>query len=663
MLKNVLNWAKNHKLSLIVGCIAIGGIGYYALRSDTVVAETRYTLGTVSRGTVVTSISGSGQVAVLNQVDVTPNVSGNVLKVNVQPGASIKTGDIIAILDSRNAQKAVRDAQINYESAALSLQKLKQPPAQLSVLQAQNSLAQAQRDYDALIKPPDALALLQAQNALAAAKDNKTQTAEDLTKSYDDGFTAVTNLFTDLPTIMTGLYDGLYQHNLSPSQQNIDYYRDTLAITNDRATQYRSDLVSQYQSTKNDFDKALADFKTVSRFSATSTIETLIRNVSDVTKETSETVKNLNTFIRLYQESLTGRGATVEAYSTSELTTLDSYSSKMNTHISSLSNVLASIQNQKDALTSADRTIAERAASLQDLTDGPDNDKIAAAQERIKEAQESLAKLKAGTDPLDLKSQQLSLSQRATALADARETLSDYTVRAPIDGTVAKVNVQKGNSASGGTALATIIAKQRVATIPLNEVDVAKIKLKQKATLTFDALPDLSISGIVAEIDTLGTVSQGVVTYNVKITFDTQDERVKPGMSVTAAIITDIKQNVLTVPNGALKNRGSETYVELPSATESAARSSTAAGILLNEPLREQTVEIGLTNGTVTEVTSGLEEGTTIITRAITTAPKTSAAQTSGASLLGGAGTRSLGGTGGGGGNATFRAGGTFQAR
>ena len=92
------------------------------------------------------------------------------------------------------------------------------------------------------------------------------------------------------------------------------------------------------------------------------------------------------------------------------------------------------------------------------------------------------------------------------------------------------------------------------------------------------------------EIDTIGTVSQGVVTYNVKIGFDTQDERVKPGMSVSTDIITDVRQDVLMVPNSAIK---SSSYVE---------------ALANGQPVREP-VEIGLSNNTMTEIISGLNEG------------------------------------------------------
>ena len=75
--------------------------------------------------------------------------------------------------------------------------------------------------------------------------------------------------------------------------------------------------------------------------------------------------------------------------------------------------------------------------------------------------------------------------------------MSNYYVYAPYDGTVAKVNVQLDQPASSGTSVATFITEQKIADISLNEVDAAKIQAGQNVTLTFDAIPNLSIAGVV----------------------------------------------------------------------------------------------------------------------------------------------------------------------
>jgi len=157
---------------------------------------------------------------------------------------------------------------------------------------------------------------------------------------------------------------------------------------------------------------------------------------------------------------------------------------------------------------------------------------LAASEKIVKEKEENLNNLKNGTDPLDIRAQELAVQQRNNSLSDAREKLADYIFKAPFDGIIIQINFVIGNEYAGNSVFTAIATKQKIAEISLNEVDAAKIKIGQKATLTFDAIDNLSISGEVTQIDTLGTVSQGVVTYNVKILFDTQDDRIKPSMSV-----------------------------------------------------------------------------------------------------------------------------------
>jgi RND family efflux transporter MFP subunit len=215
--------------------------------------------------------------------------------------------------------------------------------------------------------------------------------------------------------------------------------------------------------------------------------------------------------------------------------------------------------------------------------------------------------------------------------------LSDYYIRAPFDGTIASVSVEKSDSVSSGTVVASLITKKQIAEIPFNEVDVAKIKVGQKTTLTFDAIPDLTISGEVAEIDSVGTVSSGVVNYNVKISFDTQDDRIKPSMSVSAAIITDMAQDVLVVSSSAVKTKNGSSYVEMFD-TPLADSVAGVQGSLSKVLPRQQTVTVGISDDTSTQIISGLKEGDIIVTKTIT---GTAAATASTKSILG-----SMGGSG-----------------
>jgi hypothetical protein len=117
-------------------------------------------------------------------------------------------------------------------------------------------------------------------------------------------------------------------------------------------------------------------------------------------------------------------------------------------------------------------------------------------------------------------------------------------------------------------------------------------------------------------------------------------------MSVSSAIITNMKQDILMVPNSAIKTQGNTSYVELfdtPLVSTTAEAGATNTGIPSAVLPRQQTVVTGLSNDTMTEIVSGLTEGKQIVTRTIVSTATT--ASTQAPSLLNAAGVRTSGGT------------------
>lgn len=169
-------------------------------------------------------------------------------------------------------------------------------------------------------------------------------------------------------------------------------------------------------------------------------------------------------------------------------------------------------------------------------------------------------------------------------------------------------------------------------------MDAARVKAGQKATLIFDAVPDLTITGQVIEVDAVGTVSQGVVTYFVKIGFDTQDERIKTAMSVSASIIIEVKMGVLLVSNSSVKQQSGEYYVEMPSAGDAPSARANPSGAEFSADVERRAVVPGLANDEFTEITAGLKEEELVVTRTIQPSADTStqtASQNSGIRIPG----------------------------
>jgi RND family efflux transporter MFP subunit len=276
--------------------------------------------------------------------------------------------------------------------------------------------------------------------------------------------------------------------------------------------------------------------------------------------------------------------------------------------------------------------------ALDKILQPADSASLASAQDNLKLRQQSLDELKAGASEIEIKQAQNSVAQRQSALtaarnnlADAQKNLAKYTIRAAFDGVVTGLKVKAADTASQGTVLLTLVTDKTIATLTLNETDAAKVAIGQKATVTFDAIDGLSITGEVAQLDVQGTISQGVASFGLKIAFDTQDERVRPGMTANAQIIIKTIPDALTLPNAAIKNLGDQSYVLV--VDNPPQNASGVSGIALPTPPREQTVGVGDSNDSVTVITSGLTGDENVVVRTITA---TSAQTSSANSALGG---------------------------
>lgn len=297
-------------------------------------AVASYTLAKVTKGSLIKTVSGSGQVSASSQVDLSPKVSGELTKLAVVQGQEVKSGAIIAQLDAGDVYKSLRDAEVNLASAKLALQKIQQPT--------------------------EAISLMQAENSLTAAQEAKVQSEEDLVKSYEDGFNNVANAFLVLPEIISGVENILYNNEITVNQDNIDYYSDNTKYYDSSVEQYRDDAADTYQKARALYDKNFAAYKSASRFSDEATIDALIQQTYDTTKNIAEAIKNTNNLIQFYQDKSSEHNMSVSSISNTHLSSLESYTGTTNTHLLSLLNTSTSIQSDKDAIVSAERSIEEK---------------------------------------------------------------------------------------------------------------------------------------------------------------------------------------------------------------------------------------------------------------------------------------------------------------
>jgi len=251
--------------------------------------------------------------------------------------------------------------------------------------------------------------------------------------------------------------------------------------------------------------------------------------------------------------------------------------------------------------------------------DPPDKDKIDVDELEVKAAESQLkaceSNLVAAESLLAAAELQVEIAELQVGVAEpqlvvaeqgvtlAQKQLDEATITAPFDGTVASIGVDEGDTVSATTTIVHLIDLNSMElTVEVDEIDIPSVRQEQKAVIDVDALPELQLKGKVTSISLLPKVEAGVVVYEVKIGLDaTQELGLKVGMSATADIIIDERNNVLLVPNRAIR---------LDS------QGNTVVDLMVDEQIEERPVVTGISDGFQTEIIDGLKEGESVVRKA-----------------------------------------------
>lgn len=234
---------------------------------------------------------------------------------------------------------------------------------------------------------------------------------------------------------------------------------------------------------------------------------------------------------------------------------------------------------------------------------------------------------------LKYKNQEAVITQAQVALNNAwlNYNLASPIITAPTNGAITSLMFAEGMSI-GALDTGNITSNQKVATIKtqgtpivsvnLSEIDVSKVALDQKATITLDSIPDKTFTGKVIGVDRIGAVTSGVTQYPANIQLDSGSEQILPNMTVTANILIDRKTNVLSIPSSAVQSQNGQSFVS----------------ILKEGKQQSVPVKTGLTSETQIEIVSGLSEGDLVVTGTVAS----SGLQRNSTSPFGGSGMRMM---------------------
>lgn len=610
----------------------------------------------VRRGDVTTSVTATGPVATVNSVPLTFKTSGKLATLKVGVGDHVKQGQVLATLDPTDLTTALNQAKANLEQAQANLTKVQRGPtadqkavAQASVNSARLNLANAQANVpstqtsvaDSLTTAQASVttaqqSLVAAQHGLQAAQDQQTRGIAADQAAID---TAQKNLASTKASVAA---------NLPTLEQGVQRAKDSLwssQISRDSTCSHGQDSVACKSA-----NAGIAADETGVDSAQAQIVQGQIQGQQQIAQaqtQVDQAVTQLASDKAKFAEAIT--------------TAQDQVKQAENAVANAQTGVAqarhkadASAQTAQQQVDQASQALQSAEANFRQSTAPPDDADVAAAKAQVLNAQSALGTAQANYDAATL-----------TAPMDA-------TVAA-INGSVGQY-VSGGPVAVGDSALFTLVELDDLkVTALVNEADIGQVQVGDPVSFTVNAYGDKTFAGKVLTIQPLGTTVQNVVNYSVTCSIaPSKDAVLFPGMTATATIVTAQHPNVLRVPNTALsfsqtffregfdlgtRSTGAATAGSRPapagptsgssggsqanaptgrrasavgsagsgaaSATGGArAASAQTAGrsapeaivlVLRNGKPELARVGTGLSDGTVTEITSGLTEGEAVI--------------------------------------------------
>jgi membrane fusion protein (multidrug efflux system) len=255
---------------------------------------------------------------------------------------------------------------------------------------------------------------------------------------------------------------------------------------------------------------------------------------------------------------------------------------------------VSATQTDKTDVTNAITEVNTAASAINSIQQN-----IASEQAAVVQAQAQLAETQAGSTSQAIAAQQAAVAQAQANMQSIQVNINSASLASPINGVVTVQNAKVGQIATAGQTITSIISANNFevdAYVP--ETDIGKVAIGNAVSMTFDAFPGETFAGKVFYIDPAETIESGVVDYLVKVSFNTPDTRIKSGLTANLTINTQTDQNALILPQYAVVQNASGTYVD----------------VLQNGAETQVPVTLGIVdqNGNV-EITSGVTEGEQVV--------------------------------------------------
>lgn len=570
------------KMILLIVCIGVPVVALTKFLTSE--PEPEYLTAVVERGQLTQAVEVVATVISEKDLELKFPVSGIVQELLVSDGDIVVAGQELARLRSGSLNAAVTAAQARLTTAYAELRALEEGarPEDIAIAEAELENKKASLEF-ARSKYDTAVASLEKANLKLASLQSEAKTS-----SIGEVASAGSSLSKELSKaeialgVVEDVFEDLTLQNILSQAQPAEYAQ---MVVNRKAIDAKiKDFLIRNRTASTNFREASSALQEA-RVLISDSLSVVQRAYSFIAAQ-----EPLGLFDYQKKENLRATLAT-------EKSTVEAAYANIDTALKSLQDKVANfetkIASEEATVVSA---IGARDQSLADIN-------TFQTAVRVSEAQLSLKK--AGTRKADIDASRGRVQSARADLEKAQADYDDTILKAPIDGTITKVNLKKGEFTPGQfsetVAAITIlgVSPYRIE-VYTSEIDIPKIDYDQIGELLLDAYPNRDFPVTVTEIDPAATIIDGVPKYRIKLDFpESFDDLLKIGMTGDLDIITDTKEDTIFIPGRAvIKNEKGEDIVRV---------------LLGKDEVEDRSVVVGMETVTNVEILSGLEEGEIVI--------------------------------------------------
>lgn len=595
---------------------------------------------------------------VLEMVEITGNVeagatlnlsfreSGQIDQINYDVGDNLKKGDIVASLKNRDQELRLSQARANLAGAQANLEERLAGYtvediriSEAGLLKAEAAAEKVAIDWENASKELELLKKKYAQDevrAQLAVDDAKSKYDFALKNQTNTGLTNENAIETAKKDLEAQLYSTGSQIQQSLVNLKSIIVSDGNSVLGNDLSRLDYSLLNRaqqgYFDVKREFDPFFAQLQSRTGYEPAEleayaqTEQRLVTVLLSAQKMTTDALSILPPSATLSESKITELKAKLLTDSSTISTSLSALNLKYQAILDAQLGVVTSGDSKESEVVSAknyyEQQIQNQAQTLidhqVDLNVREANIRSLQAQYQIQLAEIEAAKAalqqkQVGPRAVDVAflRTQVTANQIAVSLAD--EAVEKTLLRAPIDGVLSRQNIEVGEdvlssssalSGTGGVAVFEMISAQKFKiNADIAEVDINKLSIGDKADITLDAVGDEAVfEGTITRIDPVQTVIQDVVFYKAEVMVDSDDERIKPGMTATVQIVLRRADGAVTLPEKAVQREDGKSFVR----------------IVVDGRVKNIDVETGIRDlqGNL-EIKSGVVEGQEVILRTL----------------------------------------------